>query len=79
MQNQPIEEPVKEYLARLAIDTLNASEAARERTVRLVALLATLYRIVVVAVAGARVWCGGSAWLLCAAIPLLWFAPKISR
>lgn len=53
--------------------------AARERTARLVEILAALYRLTVALAASFLVYAGGSAWLLLAAVPLLWFAPKARR
>lgn len=53
--------------------------AARERTARLVEVLGFLYRVAVILAASFLVYAGGSAWLLIAAVPLLWFGPKARR
>lgn len=54
-----------------------AERKRRERTRRLALVLASLYRLAVVAGVGVLVWRGGSGWLLIAAVPLLWLSPKV--
>jgi hypothetical protein len=62
-----------------AIDAANASVRGRERTARFVAIIGALYRLAIAAGVGALIWHGSSPWLLIAAVPLMFFAPKAPR
>lgn len=55
------------------------NDIARERTARLITIIGALYRLSIAAGVGALVWRGGSGWLLVAAVPLMFFAPKARR
>ena len=70
--------PAEQNAAEGIAIIISTERIRRERTLRFAIILASLYRLAVVAGAGVLVWRGGSGWLLLAAVPLLWFSPKVT-